>query len=111
MSKRRVHWVKSRIRRDSHSCEANRETNICVSSDMHPPRRSSRRTGSVLGVLKLSIDIRRDKRVFVFADISGRKDPVMETQCVKSSSSKYFAFCTRTAMGSSVINAQLTNFT
>src|SRR5436190_9240327 len=93
-SKRRVHCVKSRIRRDSHSCEANRETKIGVSRDMHPPRRSSRRTGSALGGHKLSTDIRRDKRVFVFTAISGKKDPVMETQCVKSSSSKYFAFCT-----------------
>jgi hypothetical protein len=110
-SRRRVHCVRSRMRSDAHSWEAKRGINVLVSREMHPPSRSSRRTGRVLFGVKLSIDIRRVRRLFpLFAGGGGRNDPVTEIQPVKSSSSKYRAFCTSTVKGASVTNWQPESF-
>lgn len=79
--------------------------------DKHPPNRSSRRTGSDFAGVIVSIDVRRDSRVFVFVDKSGRNDPSTEAQFVRSSSSKYFAFWMRIEIGVSVICAQPASFT
>ena len=110
-SRRRVHCVKSRIRRDAHSCEAKQGMNCLVSRETHPPRRSSRRTGRVLLGVKLSIEIRRERRLFpLLAGADGKKDPTTEIQLVKSSSNRYLAFCASVVKGASVTMTQPESF-
>src|SRR2546423_12263314 len=79
--------------------------------EAHPPSRSSRSTGSVLFGVKLSVEIRRDKRLLLLlATGIGRKDPATEIQLVKSSSNKYLAFCASMVKGASVINPHPESF-
>jgi hypothetical protein len=111
VSRRRVLCVRSRIRRDDHSWEAKRGIKDRVSREKHPPNRSSRRTGRVLLGVKLSIEIRRVRRLFpLLAGQAGRKNPLTEIQLVKSSSNKYLAFCANNVKGASVTNPQPESF-
>jgi len=91
--------VRSRIRRDNHSCEAKPAMKMGTSRAMQYPNRSSRRAGSGLLRTRLSGDIRCPWFVL---GMPRKNDPVMWLHFVKSSSRRWFAFRTRTSIGASV---------
>ena len=109
VSERRLHWVRSRMRREAQSCVSKNGMKVCALRDT-PPTRSSRRTGKVLVWVKPSVDIRRVRAPF-FREEGVKKSPFILTQPVKSSSRMYFAFWISSWSGKSVTCSQPLNLT